>query len=241
MKPTAKLAVGFAAANMLWLLLYLWLNTRIVPSPLQVYARLAANWQTLLLHAAASIGRAAAGLAISAVIGIAVGVCMGQFAAVNRILAPLLYLAYPIPKTALLPILMLLFGLGDSSKILLVVLISVFQVTVAVRDGAAALDKDLYAAATSMGAGKLSLLLHITLPTILPNILSAIRVCAATALSVLFFAEGYGTTLGLGYYIHTAWARLDYVDMYCGIVAISIAGATAIAIIDAAEEILYRK
>jgi len=121
------------------------LQIPVVPSPELVLIRLAQKFpDTIAVHAGYSLMRIMVGLFAAVVAGYPIGVLMGYFPRVNRLLAPILYLSYPIPKIALLPVVMLLFGVGETSKLLLVFLIIVFQVVVAVRDAVAAIPSETY-------------------------------------------------------------------------------------------------
>ena len=119
----------------IWWGLALLLELPIVPTPDKVFVRLTDVFaRDILEHAAYSLWRIAAGLGLAVCIGYPLGVIMGYFRQADRFLSPVVYLTYPIPKIALLPILMLLAGVGELSKILMIFLIIVFQVVVAVRD-----------------------------------------------------------------------------------------------------------
>lgn len=165
---------------------------------------------------------------------------MGHFNKINAILNPLVYFTYPIPKMALLPIVMTIYGLGDGSKIMMIVLITVFQVIVSVRDAVINVSKEEYNPLISLGAKKYQLFYHVTFPAIIPEILTNIRLCIGTAFSILFFSEAYGTSVGVGYFIQDAWSRINYIDMYSGIVILSVLGLVLFISIDFIESIVCR-
>ena len=232
---------GFILLNILWYIFSLMMNSRILPSPIKIYA----NLPNLLkddfyLHINASLYRVGIGLLISFVIGISIGLIMGYSDNMNKLLNPLIYLTYPIPKMALLPIVMTLFGLGDGSKITMIVLITVFQIIVLVRDSVINISKENYNMLVSLGAKRLELFYHVTLPSILPDILSNIRLSIGTSFSILFFAEGYGTSVGVGYFIQDAWSRINYIDLYSGILILSILGLVLFLFIDGIENVVCR-
>lgn len=232
---------GFILFHVAWIVAAWVMQTPALPMPTKVYANLPKVFsQELPMHLAASFGRIFWGLTISLIIGLIIGIIMGTSKKANSVLNPLIYFTYPIPKTALLPIIMILFGLGDGSKITLIVLITVFQVIVAVRDAVLHIDKGLYHAMKSLGASKMQMFTHVTLPAILPDLLTNLRLSVGTALSVLFFAENYGTKYGLGYYIQDSWNRIDYVSMYGGILMLSLLGFILFMVIDSAEQVLCK-
>ena len=232
---------GFVIFNILWYLLAVKIHMRVLPKPTEVYINmLNLNSAKLSIHVLASLYRVAWGLSISIIIGVSIGLLMSYSKSWNKILNPLVYFTYPIPKTALLPVVMLLFGLGDTSKIIIIVSILVFQIIVAVRDSVLNIPSETYNPLRSLGASKLQIFLHITIPAILPELLTSLRLSIGTALSILFFTEGYGTQYGVGYYILDAWSRIDYTGMYAGIVILSLLGFTLFILIDILEETICR-
>lgn len=228
---------GFLAFNLLWLLGALIVDSPALPGSIPVYA----NLPSIIVngggkHLLASLYRVAAGLGIATLIGGAIGLLMGSSKKANELLNPLLYFTYPIPKTALLPVVMILFGLGDNSKITIIVLITVFQVIVSVRDAVIGIDIELYNSVKVLGATYFDKLKHVTLPAILPELLTTLRLSVGTSLSVLFFAENYGTKWGLGYFIQDSWNRIDYNSMFGGIFILALLGFVLFMIIDILEQ-----
>lgn len=244
MKIRKKLLVfiqGFITFNLLWYLFSLKVNMKILPPPTDVYLNMfKLSNQELYKHVIVSLYRVSSGIIISLIIGSFIGLLMAYSKTWNKILNPLVYFTYPIPKTALLPIVMLLYGLGDKSKIIIIVLILVFQIIVAVRDAALNIPYETYNPIRSLGASKLQIFSHITLPAILPELLTTLRLSIGTALSILFFAEGYGTKYGIGYYILDAWSRISYLEMYTGIIILGLLGFVLFMLIDILEESLFK-
>ena len=232
---------GFIVFNIIWYLLSIITNMKVLPSPIDIYFNLNHLYDDkIFIHVLVSLYRVGSGLIISLVFGILIGLLMAYSAKWNKFLNPLVYFTYPIPKTALLPIVMLLFGLGDISKIIILVLILVFQIIVEVRDSILNIPSGTYDVVKSLGASKFQIFIHIALPAILPAILTGIRLSLGTALSVLFFTEAYGTQYGIGYYILDAWTRIDYIAMYVGIIIISLLGFAVFILVDILEEILCK-
>jgi len=183
-----------------------------------------------------SLWRIAAGLFLAVLIGLPLGVIMGYFPKWDRFLSPLRYLTYPIPKIALMPILMLLFGIGEFAKILMIFLIIVFQVIVAIRDNIRSIPKETYYPLYSLGASFSAVFFEVLWPASMPKFITAIRVAMATAISVLFFTETFGTQYGMGYFIMDAWLRVNYLEMYSGIIVLSLMGLFLFAFIDWIEK-----
>ena len=219
-----------------WQLVSLWLELPIIPQPLAVLANLQAVFlEQIASHCLYSLWRIFAGIVLSVLVGVPLGLVMGYFSLWDRILAPFVYLTYPIPKIALLPIIMLVFGLGEQAKIIMIFLIIVFQIIVAVRDGVKGIPKETYYPLYSLGAGFGDICREILIPASLPKFLTALRVAMATAISVLFFTETFGTQYGMGYYIMDAWMRVNYLEMYSGIIVLSFLGLLLFGLIDYLE------
>ncbi len=239
MKIKNTLASYIAAAVfllVLWYVIARIMELPIVPTPEKVFLKLSHVFtQFILVHAVWSLWRIAAGLGLAVLVGYPLGVLMGYFKGADRFLSPVVYLTYPIPKIALLPILMLLAGVGELSKILMIFLIIVFQVIVAVRDAIRTLPEETYYPLYSLGASFRQIFRYVIMPASLPKFITAVRVAMATAVSVLFFTETFGTQYGMGYYIMDAWLRVNYLEMYAGIVVLSLMGLLLFGLIDAFE------
>lgn len=242
MKKTGFLFLlqGFLLFNLLWLLASILLKSAALPSPLAVYANLPCLFQADMgIHFMASFKRLILGILISMAIGTGIGLAMGGNEKIDKLLNPLVYFTYPIPKLALLPVIMILFGLGDGSKVILIVLITIFPVIVAVKDRVKNIDEDLYDILQSLGAGRFQKLIQVTLPAVMSEIFTSIKISVGTALSVLFFAENYGTEYGIGYFIQDSWMRMDYVSMFGGISILGALGFSLFALLDKGAEKLH--
>ncbi|KYZ75651.1 ABC transporter permease [Anaerosporomusa subterranea] len=224
---------GFVMFLVLWQAVASMLKLPIIPSPATVMLTLSQIFYShIAVHSLFSLWRIAAGVILSVIIGIPIGLCMGYFSRWDKALSPIIYLSYPIPKIALLPIIMLLFGLGDLSKIFMIFLIIIFQVIVAVRDSVKSIPKETYYPLYSLGAGFADILREILIPASLPKFLTALRIAMATAISVLFFTETFGTEYGMGFFIMDAWMRVNYLEMYSGIIVLSCIGLMLFVTID---------
>ena len=243
MKKTGTLFFfqGFLLFNALWLLASVLVKSSALPSPMEVYFNMPDLFETdMAIHFAASFKRLIGGIFLSVVLGTGIGLIMGENQKIDKLLNPLVYFTYPIPKLALLPVIMILFGLGDESKVTLIVLITIFPVIVAVKDGVKNIDKELYNILQSLGASKLQKLIQITIPAVMPELLTSVKISIGTALSLLFFAENYGTEYGLGYYIQDSWMRMDYISMFGGICILATLGFVLFASLDKIAEYFSR-
>lgn len=244
MKRTRRIlwqfAIGAILINLIWYLGAQVLDTTALVSPVEVYAHLPRLLGKLAPHITSSLYRLFVGIPVALLMGIVMAWSMFRFRQIRLLLGSFVYLCYPIPKLALLPVVMLLAGLGDAGKIVMIVLIILFQITINVRDSLNNIPKESFLVATSLGATTLGILRHILIPATLPDVLSTLRVAIGTAISVLFVTETYGTDKGMGYFIIDAWMRLSYIDMYGGIVVLSVMGFVLFFLTDLAEAYFCR-
>lgn len=220
-----------------WFILSIVLESAVVPAPPAVFKVLADNLLSEIIpHLSMSLYRITAAVISSLLIGVTIGIISGMHKNIDRFLAPLIYLLYPIPKIAFLPVFMLLFGLGDLSKIILVFVIVIFQIIVTTRDGVKNIDSKYFASARSLGMNRFDIYKHLVFPAVLPGILTALRITIGTSIAVLFFAENFAVRLGIGYYIMNSWAMVNYLKMYSGIIAVSFLGLALFKLIDILEK-----
>lgn len=188
-------------------------------------------------HFLVSGWRVVASIGVAMVTGVPAGLALGQSQRLNRLFSPVVYIVYPIPKIVFLPIILLFLGIGNVSKIFIIFLVLFFQVLVVVRDQASALRPELIYSVRSLGAGRRALFRFVYLPATIPAALTALRISVGTAIAVLFFAESFATTSGLGYYIIVeSWGRLAYPEMYAGVVAMSMLGLLLYFLVDGLEQ-----
>jgi NitT/TauT family transport system permease protein len=232
---------GLAALAALWWALAVRVPGGFIPAPGAVFLRFLVLFpRALAAHSAASLGRITAALALSLLAAVPAGVAIGRSRVLNRVFSPILYVLYPVPKIALLPILMLLFGLGDSSKVLIVFLVLFFQVLVAVRDASREVPPQFLLSLRSLGGTRRHAALYVLAPALIPAILSCVRIGTGTALAVLFFSETFGTRMGLGWFVMESWMRMSYVDMFTGILCLGLLGLAIFLGIDFLQRRLCR-
>ena len=217
---------GAVIILLIWVLAALIIRQPIVPSPITVFSRMLTELGNgkIFLHLGMSLVRILISILLASLLGIPTGIVAARYKRPDRIISPVLYLLYPIPKIAFLPILMVLFGLGNLPKILLVTMILFFPITIAVRDGAKQLLPEYMKLAAVYKLTGREVILDIMLPGILPNILSSIRISIGISLSVLFFSENFAAAYGIGYYIMNSWVMVDYPQMYVGVIMLSLTG-----------------
>ncbi|MDR0433788.1 MAG: ABC transporter permease subunit [Gracilibacteraceae bacterium] len=183
----------------------------------------------------------AARVLISTVLALAtaapLGVLLGRSAWAARLGGPLIAMLYPLPKVVFLPVFVVLLGLGNAPKILLITLVIFFQIAVVTRDAAAAVPAASLLSLRSLNAGSWQILRNLILPCCLPHILTSLRITTGTAIAVLFFAETFASFDGLGYFILNGMETREYTVMYAGIIGMGLLGLLFYALIGLAERI----
>jgi ABC-type nitrate/sulfonate/bicarbonate transport system permease component len=231
------LILPIALVVLVWQLASILVSSSLLPGPGAAAQAFVHNLPRGLGHHFLVSGyRLALSMAIATLLAAPLGLAMGQSPRLNRLVSPMIYLIYPIPKIVFLPIIMLFLGTGDVSKVFIISLILFFQILVVVRDACLAVRPELVQSVRSLGAGRLDLLRHVYFPASLPSILTALRVSTGTAVAVLFLAETFATQAGLAYFITVeAWGRLAYADMYAGVLAMAILGLATYMLLDRLE------
>ena len=191
------------------------------------------TWQGLLpRHFLISSCRITLSLVISFLLAVPAGLVIGRSPRLDKLCAPLIYLLYPLPKVVFLPLIVVLLGLGNAPKILLISLIVFFQLLVAARDAAKDIPAQWVLSMKSLHASPRQVFYHLVWPSSLPRIFTSLRVSLGTAIAVLFLAETFASGDGLGYFILDTMEKRDYHAMYAGILGMGILGIFSYALVD---------
>ena len=181
----------------------------------------------LFSNAASSLYRAGAGLGLAIAIGATLGIVMAWWKPVNVLLAPLVEMFYPLPKSALIPVTVIWLGFGDGSKILLIFLGCMLPVTVGAFNGARSSEQVLVWSARSMGANKLRMLWDVVVPSAMPELLNGIRTALALSFILLVSSELIVAQKGFGYLIGNLGAIGSYDAMYAVVMTVAFLGFAA--------------
>lgn len=200
-----------------------------LPSPAQVLNKLLtiASPQgfmdaTLWQHLAASLGRILVALLAATLVGIPVGIAMGLSPTVRGILDPIIELYRPVPPLAYLPLMVIWFGIGETSKILLIYLAIFAPVAMSALAGVKSAQQVRIRAAQSLGASRAQVLWLVILPSALPEILTGLRIGLGVGWSTLVAAELIAATRGLGFMVQSAGEFLATDVVLAGIAVIAI-------------------
>jgi NitT/TauT family transport system permease protein len=201
-------------------------DRRFIPAPsdiAQSFVKLVASGE-LAWHVAVTLYRVFAGFFIGVVPAVAVGLLMAMFKPVRIFFDPLIAALFPIPKIALMPLLLLAFGFGDASKIALVAIAVFFPVIVNTYVGAANIEKIYWDVARNYGASQWVMFSRIVFFGALPTIFAGLRIALAVSFIVLVASEFVATKSGIGYLIWNSWELLQVDVMFVGIVTIGALG-----------------
>ncbi|MDX8479199.1 ABC transporter permease subunit [Mesorhizobium sp. VK24D] len=181
-----------------------------LPSPAAVWAKFVVVARdgfvdaTLLQHIAASLWRVFAALVVAIVIGVPVGLAIGISRIGRGVFDPLLEFLRPIPPLAYLPLIVIWFGIGEPSKILVIAIAMLAPVALSTAAGVRGVSRERIDAARSLGAARGQVVRHVVLPSALPSILTGLRIALGAGWSTLVAAELVAATRGLGFMIQSA-------------------------------------
>jgi ABC-type nitrate/sulfonate/bicarbonate transport system permease component len=164
------------------------------------------------------------GYGMAIVIGVPLGILMGWYGRINAVLDPFVSALYATPRIALLPLLMIWFGIGLMSKIAIVFLGAIFPILVNTITGVRTLNADFVKVSRSFGANDRQIFLTVALPSSVPLLLTGLRLGLGHALVGIVVGEMYGATHGLGFLIATSGARFQTDKLMVGIILIAAAG-----------------
>ncbi|SAL40135.1 aliphatic sulfonates transport permease [Caballeronia sordidicola] len=175
-------------------------------------------------HIGASAFRSLAGLLLAVAAGIVGGFLLGWFRRVERVADPLYQLLRQVSAFALFPVFMLFLGIGESSKIAIIVWAAFWPVLLNTLSGVKQVERIFIDCARSMGATQGFIFAKVILPAALPQILTGIRLAGAYSITALVAAEMIGARSGLGFYTLNSQETFQIPDMYAGIVLLALFG-----------------
>jgi NitT/TauT family transport system permease protein len=205
----------------------------ISPSALPPLDQVGAAWYGLardgdLWHnGVSSITRGAAGLALAIGFGTAIGLLMAWYKPVQVVINPIVQFFYPMPKSALIPVMILWLGFGDVSKVATIFIGCMLPITLSAYNGARGTEQVLIWSARSMGASRARVLWEIVLPSALPELLSGIRTALALSFVLLVASELIVARAGLGYMIGWLGDGGAYDAMFAVVLTVALLGFAA--------------
>jgi NitT/TauT family transport system permease protein len=200
-----------------------------LPSPSEVlksFESLLMNGQ-LITDTSLTLLRVTLGLAVSALVGIPLGILMGWSKTANDLSSLMIGVLRPIPPIAWIPFAILWFGVGLESAIFIIFVGSVFPILINTMDGVKRVDKVLLESAYTLGANQMQTLRKVVVPASLPSIVTGLKVGVGVGLMCTVAAEMIGSNNGLGYLIFTSTSMLDTGSAIVGMLTIGVIGLGA--------------
>ena len=211
------------------LILFLWqalslsgfIPAFMLPSPVKVGKAFCSDFTLLAFHLKTTLIEAAAGIAVSIILSLLVSIVMDRFYFIHRSLYPLLIITQTIPTIALAPLLILWFGYGMSSKVILIVISCFFPITISLLSGFASVDKDAIRLLQTLGADKNQILWHAKLPSAIPELFAGLKISVSYSIIGAVISEWLGGTRGLGVYMTRVKKSYSYDKLFAVIFLIS--------------------
>lgn len=193
----------------------------LLPSPVQVLHAFCQDWNTLWFHLLVTLQEALLGLVVGVSVGFVFAMVMDAWEGLYRACYPLLIISQTIPTVAIAPLLVLWFGYDMTPKVILVVLVTFFPVTVGLLEGFRATDRDAVALFRSMGAKRWQIFCYLKVPSALPQFFSGLRIAAAYSVVGAVISEWLGGFSGLGVYMTRVKSAFAFEKMFAVIFLIS--------------------
>lgn len=224
--------VAIVVLAVLWVCssIYEWTDPTFLPGPGLVWDKflevMAVGYRNVTLweHLGASLFRIVAGFLIGCAVGVPIGLAMGLSNVMRGIFDPIVEFFRPIPPLAFIPLVILWFGIGEESKVLLLFLAALWIMAIAARSGVLSVKLSKVHAAYSLGASKLQVLRHVILPNALPEIFTGMRVSLGVCWGTLVAAELLGAQEGIGQMIWVAQKFFITEIVIIGIILIGVIG-----------------
>lgn len=202
------------------------IDTRFFPAPTSILAKMLtlAGTGELSANLLASLQRLLWGSLLGGIPALVIGILMGLYRPLRAAIDPLISATYPVPKSAILPLILLIFGLGEASKIVMVALGVFYPVVINTITGVMQIDKIYLDVGKNFRASRWQTFRTIALPGALPSIMAGIKLGIGMGLILIAIAEMVGAKNGIGFMIWDAWQVLSVETMYVGLIVISILG-----------------
>jgi ABC-type nitrate/sulfonate/bicarbonate transport system permease component len=203
-----------------------WIDQRFFPAPSSIVATFVELSRSgeLWTNLSASLIRLFWGCLLGGIPALLLGLAMGLYRPVRALVDPLVAATYPIPKSAILPLVLLIFGLGEGSKIAMVALGVFYPMIINTTAGVLEIDRIYLDVGKNFGAGRWQTFRTIALPGAAPLIMAGMKLGAGMGLILIAIAEMIGAQSGIGYMIWNAWQLMSVDTMFVGLIVIAILG-----------------
>jgi NitT/TauT family transport system permease protein len=174
-----------------------------------------------------TLARLAVAFVVAAAVGVLLGLAMGLWRPLRRIVEPPIAMLYPLPKIALLPLFLILLGVGENAFVGTAAVTAFFQIVISTAGGTATIDPRLLEAGRNYGARGIALFRKVILPAALPAVLTGLRLGVGLALITVIAVEFVAAKSGLGHLVFRYWQMLLTAEMYAAFVLIGLMGLGA--------------
>jgi NitT/TauT family transport system permease protein len=226
----------------LWYVVAVTYEKPYLPAPSQVVLELRESFTrgVLVENALITLKRVVTAILIALTLGFSSGLLASRTAAGSRVLRPIILATYPIPHVTLIPILLWILGV-EWSKIAVIAIITYYPIALSTMEWATRTPREYEDLVKSMGGSRLHIILYVVIPYIIPGLLTGLRIATSTAYAVVFIAESFVLTGGLGALIEDSWHRFDYPAVYAYVITLATMGITSYTIIWALEKAYMRR
>jgi NitT/TauT family transport system permease protein len=198
----------------------------VLPPPSSVAASMLKWWSPLMMNAGQTLMTTMAGFAIAVVVGLVLGVALGSSTMVYHGLYPLIIAFESVPKVAIVPILVLWFGIGTTPAIITSFLIAFFPIAVNVSTGIATVEPELRDVLRALGAKPLDIVKKIGIPRAMPYFFASLKIAITFAFVGSIVSETVGANKGIGHLIMLASSRFDVPLVFAGLIVTSVMGVS---------------
>lgn len=209
----------------------------ILPAPTDVVGALIKDFRNMIPHIIATLYEGIVGFLISIVLSVILAILMDMIPLVKSSLYPVLVISQTIPTVALAPLFIIWFGFGALPKIIVVVIVCFFPISISIVDGLEGVDKDLINHFRLMGASKLNIFLHLKLPYGMINFFSGMRIAATYSIMGAVIGEWLGGDKGLGVYMTRARSAYALDKMFASIIIIVVISMVIVMVVSLMEKI----
>jgi len=208
----------------------------ILPAPSEAFAAMVQYWRPLMRHSIVTLWTTMAGFALAIVFGIVLGLVVGWSRTIYRGLYPVMIGFNSIPKVAVVPILIMWFGIGEVPAILTAFLISFFPIVVNVATGLATMEPELEDVLRALGASKLDIMLKVGIPRTQPYLFGSLKVAITLAFVGTVVSETVGANAGLGYQIALAGSNFQMPLVFAALLLLAVEGIAMYAAFASVEQ-----
>lgn len=202
----------------------------ILPPPSAAFIQIYHHWQPLLRHSFVTLWTTMAGFAIAVLFGVVLGLIVGWSRTIYRGIYPVMIGFNCIPKVAVVPILIMWFGIGEIPAILTAFLISFFPIVVNVATGLATMEPELEDVLRALGAKKLDIMLKVGIPRTQPYLFGSLKIAITLAFVGTIVSETVGANAGLGYLIALAGSSFQVPLVFAALILLAVEGIAMYAV-----------